>query len=66
MRSTGSAGSMDITAGKLLVNGDVREVVQGYIDTWIEGDQKVVQLEGIISDDEPTMLVWSVFSAWPT
>jgi len=66
MRSTGSAGRMDITAGKLIVNGDVREVVQGYIDTWIEGDQKVVQLEGIVSDDEPTMLVWSIFSTWST
>ncbi len=30
------------------------------IDTWIVGDQKVVPLEGIVSDDEPTTLVWTV------
>ena len=36
MRSTGSVGTLDITAGKLIVNGDVREAVQGYIDNgWI-------------------------------
>ncbi len=36
MRRTGSVGTMDITAGKLIVNGDVREAVQGYIDNgWI-------------------------------
>ena len=36
MRSTGSVGTLDITAGKLIVNGDVRDAVQGYIDNgWI-------------------------------
>ncbi len=36
MRSTGSVGTMDITAGKLIVNGDVRGAVQGYIGNgWI-------------------------------
>ncbi|MHC4116378.1 MAG: hypothetical protein ACYSWO_02610 [Planctomycetota bacterium] len=32
------------------------------IETWIEGDQKVVQLVGIVSDDEPTTLVWTVIA----
>jgi hypothetical protein len=30
------------------------------IETWIEGDQKVIRLEGIVSDDEPTTLVWTI------
>jgi hypothetical protein len=30
------------------------------IETWIEGDQKVVQLQGVVSDDEPTTLIWTV------
>jgi len=30
------------------------------IETWIQGDRKVVQLQGIVSDDEPTTLVWTV------
>ena len=36
MRRAGSVGTLDITAGKLIVNGDVRDAVQGYIDNgWI-------------------------------
>jgi len=30
------------------------------IETWIKGGQKVVQLQGVVSDDEPTTLIWTV------
>ncbi len=32
------------------------------VETWIEDDHKIVQLQGIVSDDEPTTLVWAVVS----
>lgn len=36
MRSAGSVGTMDITAGTLIIDGDQRQTVQGYIDNgWI-------------------------------